>query len=168
MKCTTIEEDHMTRRHRELIFPHATSPTSYRDVTGNEVVFDPVIDDDPERDCALFLAVAQSTLANFSKIWNAMTLIVDDRKSNVRRLWAEKIAEARRDADLLKLPLPVEEAFAIWQRSCAGLRLVAENDPNLSRRQELLDVVAESERRMAERMELHVRKYEERKKGDAA
>jgi hypothetical protein len=113
MKCTTIEEDHMTRRHRELIFPHATSPTSYRDVTGNEVVFDPVIDDDPERDCALFLAVAQSTLANFSKIWNAMTLIVDDRKSNVRRLWAEKIAEARRDADLLKLPLPVEEAFAL-------------------------------------------------------
>jgi hypothetical protein len=97
-----------------------------------------------------------------------MTLIVDDHKSNVRRLWAEKIAEARRDADLLKLPLPVEEAFSIWQRSCAGLRLVAENDPNPEKRQALLDAVAESERRMAERIELHVRKYEERKNGDAA
>jgi hypothetical protein len=97
-----------------------------------------------------------------------MTLIVDDHKSNVRRLWAEKIAEARRDADLLKLPLPVEEACSIWQRSCAGLRLVAENDPNPEKRQALLDAVAESERRMAERIELHVRKYEERKNGDAA
>jgi hypothetical protein len=39
-----------SRRQRKFVFPHATSPTSYRDVTGNEVVFDHVIDDDPERD----------------------------------------------------------------------------------------------------------------------
>jgi hypothetical protein len=70
------------------------------------------------------------------------------------------IEQAKVDAAVLKVGAPVEDAFAIWQRSCSGLRLLAELDPDRSRAQQLLDDVVKSEARMNEMIA--------RGKGDAA
>jgi hypothetical protein len=150
--------------------PYAVGSNAYIDVDGRAVIF---TGDDPTLDRDLYLAVARSTLANFREIFTVMAAIVyphcppdgpfDPVPPKIKQLIADGMAEAKRDAALLNFPLPVEEAFSIWQRSCAGLRLVAENDPDPKSRQELLDAVAASERRMSARIEEHVRKYEERK-----
>jgi hypothetical protein len=178
------------RRQRKFVYPHATSdvtdlpppydPTfphaigrnAYIDVDGRAVIFE---GDDPTGDRDLYLAVAQSTLLNFRRIFDAMTAILYPHcppdgpfePPDIKRLLADKTAEAQSDAALLKLPLPVEEAFEIWKRSCDGLRLCAELDPDPVKRQELLDAVAASERRMAQRCEQHIQKYEARKNGSA-
>lgn len=144
--------------------PNDSGLASYIDIDGREPCFG---GDDQEFFRDLFLAVAQATLLNFGQIWCAMELAIDKRKDDARQLWAERFAEAKTDAALLRLPLPVEEAFEIWRRSCAGLRFVAENDPDPEKRQELLDAVAQSEARMAERIEQHIQKYETRKNGRA-
>jgi hypothetical protein len=133
---------------------------------------------DPERERDLFLAVAQSTLCNFQEIWITMAHIVygppDHRGAfhtippQIKQLLAEKMAEAKTDAALLEMPLPFAEALAVWQRSCAHMRLAADLTADPDRRQALLDVVAASERRMEERLALHRQRYEERKNGDAA
>jgi hypothetical protein len=78
------------------------------------------------------------------------------------------MAEAKTDATLLGLPLPFAEAVAVWQRSCAHMRLAADLDPDPDRRQALHDLVDASERRMAERLALHRQRHEARKNGDAA
>ena len=150
------------------VFPHATGPNTYTDVDGREVMF---TGDDPTLDRDLYLAVAQSTLANFREIFDAMTAILYPHcppdgpfdSPDIKQFLAEKTTEARTDAALLKLRLPVEEAFAIWQRSCAGLRLCASLEPDPVKRRELLDAVSQSEARMSERCEQHLRRYEERK-----
>jgi hypothetical protein len=157
------------------IIPYAVGSNAYIDVDNRAVIFE---GDDPTGDRDLYLAVARSTLLNFRRIFDAMTAIVyphcppdgpfEPVPPNVKKLIADGMAEAQTHAALLKLPLPVDEAYQIWARSCAHLRLCAELAPNPAERQELLDAVAASERRMAERIELHVRKYEERKNGDAA
>jgi hypothetical protein len=154
------------------IFPHAIGRNAYIDVDGRAVIFE---GDDPTGDRDLYLAVAQSSLLNFLEIFTAMTAIVYPHcppggpfePPDIKQLLVEKMREAQRDAALLKRPLPVEEAFEVWKRSCDGLRLCAELDPNPEKRQELLDAVAASERRMAERMELHLRRYEDRKAAQA-
>jgi hypothetical protein len=149
--------------------PYAVGSNAYIDVDGRAVIF---TGDDPTLDRDLYLACAQSTLANFREIFSVMTAILFPHcppegpfePMNVKKLLAEKMAEAKTDAALLNFPLPVAEAYAVWQRSCAHLRLCADLTPNPAERQELLDAIAESERRMEERIALHVRKYEERKR----
>ena len=166
----------MTRRRT---IPHAIGSTEYRDVNGMVVTFrPPSCVSDPERERDLFLAVAQATLCNFGEIWITMAHLVwglpDHRgvfhstPPEIKQLLAEKIAEAKTDEALLHLPLPLGEAVAVWQRSCAHLRLAADLEPDPDRRQALHDLVDASERRMEERMEDHVRKYEARKNGSAA
>jgi hypothetical protein len=150
------------------IIPYAVGRNAYIDVDNRAVIF---TGDDPTADRDLYLAVARSTLANFREIFTVMAAILYPHcppdgpfEPKIKQL----LDEAKTDAASLTLPLPVEEAFSIWSRSCAGLRLVAELDPDPSRRQELLDAVAASERRMSARMEEHVRKHAERKNGSAA
>ena len=112
------------------VYPHAVGPNAYIDVDNSAVIF---TGDDPTLDRDLYLAVAQSTLANFREIFTAMTAIVYPHcppegpfdAPDIKQLLAEKTNEASTDAALLKFQLPVEEAFAIWQRSCADLRLCA-------------------------------------------
>jgi hypothetical protein len=146
----------------DFTFPHISGPTSYCDVDGNDVFF---TGDDPVGDRDLYLAVAQSTLLNFLEIFTVMTAIIypdappggpyTPTPPSLNRV----IEQAKCDASVLKCGAPIEEAFAIWQRSCSGLRLLASHDPNPTSRQAMLDAVAASEARM----DAAIQKYEERK-----
>jgi hypothetical protein len=164
------------RRRRSEVF-HYPVPIGghpghgYIDVDGREQWFHPA--DRDLRD--LYLAAAQSTLLTFKELYNAMAQVVfgaNDAHSNgldrsawkkLKRKIAAGYAEAKQDAALLKLPLPLEEAVAIWKRSCEALRLIAELTGDPAERQAILNDVAESERRMSERIELHRQRYEERR-----
>ena len=128
--------------------PYAVGRNAYIDVDGRAVIF---TGDDPTLDRDLYLAVAQSTLANFREIFTVMAAIVfphapeggpyHSTPPKIKQLLAEKMAEAKTDATLLGLPLPFAEAVAVWQRSCAHMRLAADLDPDPDRRQALHDLV---------------------------
>ena len=62
---------------------------------------------------------------------------------------------------------PGPEAFEIWERSCDQLRLIADLVRDPAKREAILEQVAESERRMADRIALHRQQYEERKAASA-
>jgi hypothetical protein len=159
------------RKRNELSWPHAVGDYCYSDVNGSIVSFRAMRDPEVERD--LFLAVAQSTLLNFKEIWRAMALIVfpDQRPDGtlhavppkIKHLLDEKMIEAKADAELLKLPLSVSEAYAVWARSCDHMYLAADLTRDSDRRKAILEAVAASERRMEERIALHVRRHKERK-----
>jgi hypothetical protein len=139
-------------------YPHPVGANAYIDVDGRAVIF---TGDDPTGDRDLYLAVAQSTLCNFLEIFSVMTAIVypdappggpyTPTPPRLNRV----IEQAKVDAAVLKIGAPVEEAFAIWQRSCSGLRLLAEHDPDPERAQQLLDDVVKSEARMNEMIARH-------------
>jgi hypothetical protein len=79
--------------------------------------------------------------------------VVEDHDAHARCLVAEDlIEEAQHDRDLLKLPLPIEEAWAIWVRAREGLQWLADHCPE--RRVEIEAFLAERERKMAQ---LHAR-----------
>ena len=58
----------------------------------------------------------------------------------------DRIRDFERDANLLKLELPIEEAIAIWMRAREGLQWLADHCPE--RREEIEAFLAERERRM--------------------
>jgi hypothetical protein len=60
----------------------------------------------------------------------------------------ELIDEAKRDRDLLKLPLPAEEALAIWLRERDRLRLVASFIDNPTKRARIEKFLEEREAAM--------------------
>jgi hypothetical protein len=60
----------------------------------------------------------------------------------------ERLREFQRDAALLKLALPIEEALAIWARAAEGLRWLADHSPP-ERKAEIEMFLAEREERMA-------------------
>jgi len=70
------------------------------------------------------------------------------------------IEEGQRDRDLLTLPLPLEEALAIWARTRKGLLWVAENDHDEVRGRKIRAFVEEREKAM---LRLRVKARPERK-----
>ena len=58
------------------------------------------------------------------------------------------VAEAKRDRDLLKLPLPVDEALAIWVRERDRLRHVASLITDPAKRQRIVAFLEEQEAAM--------------------
>jgi hypothetical protein len=174
----------MTRRRRSRkdlgflktqvrkVYPVAIGSHSYREVDGKTINTFEGKDAATYRD--LYLAVAQKHLTTFEEIYDAMITTVYGPKvaaaaracdpPRIRWLLDKGMGEAERDAALLKLSLPAEEAYAIWQRACGHLRLYADLTPDLDVRQSILDAVAASEARMAERIERNVQRYEERKR----
>jgi hypothetical protein len=125
-----------SRKSEVVCWPVPIGDHCYRDVNGN--IVDLGHDLPGVRD--LYLAVARSTLTTFQEIFEAMYEIVYDPRGShhegpsawqkLRRKIVAGHEEAKRDAALLKLPLPVEEAFAIWRRSCDNLRLCADLTPD--------------------------------------
>ena len=61
----------------------------------------------------------------------------------------DRIRGAERDANLLKLELPLEEAVAIWLRAREGLQWLAANCPDPERRAKIEAFIAPKESRMA-------------------
>ena len=161
----------MTRNHRPLIYPYASGPHSYVDPTGREITFR---GDDPEIYRDLYLAVSQSTLATFKEIWELAHLIAfgpgaknpdGSWTTNIPPELKQPIAQAKRDAVSIDRPdLPLPEAFDIWERACAHLRLLAEHCPKPADRDDILKKVAESERRMEESYAKYQRKMEEKRR----
>ena len=158
--------------HYPRALNHRNGGYGYVDIDGNEIWFK---GDDQEMYRDLYLAVAQSTLVNFREIWNAMVLIIYGNEaeegafaqptptmpSTIKKLFAEKAEQAKCDASVLTCGAPLEEAFAIWQRSGDGLRLLAEHDPNPARAQQLFAEVAESEARMDAVIQKHCHRESE-------
>jgi hypothetical protein len=147
----------MTRR-RKLIYPYATGRHSYVDPTGQENTF---VGDDPEVYRDLYLAVAQSTLATHKEIWEAAHMIAFGPSARTPYGWStntpeelkQPIAESRRDSASLDRPnLPLSELIDIWERSLTHLRLLAKHCHKREDREAILEQVADSERRMAERV----------------
>ena len=56
--------------------------------------------------------------------------------------------DSERDGALLSLPLPIDEALAIWRRAHDGLRWLLENERNPTRRARLTAVLEEREATM--------------------
>jgi hypothetical protein len=158
------------------VFPYAVGRNAYIDVDNRAVIF---TGDDPTGDRDLYLAIAQATLCNFWEIFSVMAAIVYPHcppegpfefvPPQIKERLREGMTQARKDEmRLTRFTIPVTEAFEIWARSCSALRFSAEIEPDPQKRQAILDTVAESERRMEARMELHRQRYEERKKGGVA
>jgi hypothetical protein len=152
------------RRGRRLIYPYASGPRSYVDPAGHTINFG---GDTPEVYRDLYLAVSRSTLETFNVIWEAAHMIVYGPQAKTANGWTtippelkEPMAQAKLDAASLAHPLPLSDAFEIWERARAHLRLLAEYSPE---RDEILRQIAESERRVQESYAEYQRKMEERK-----
>jgi hypothetical protein len=162
------KKDQMPRRK---FHPVAIGPCSYREIDGETINTFTGKDAATYRD--LYLAIAQKHLATFEEIYDAMATTVYGPKvaaaaracdpPRIRGLLDKGMAEAERDATLLKLSLPAAEAYAVWQRACGHLRLYADLTPDAADRQSILDSVEASEARMQERIERNVKRYEERR-----
>jgi hypothetical protein len=73
----------------------------------------------------------QITIAELYKV-TSVILWGPDSLNNPVEPWAElqeRQHQAEIDAELLKLPMPVEQALKIWDRNCEGLRWLAERFP---------------------------------------
>jgi hypothetical protein len=160
----------MTRRgqRKPLIYPYASGPHSFVDPSGRETTFR---GDDPEVLRDLYLAVSRSTLATFKEIWELAHMILYGPEAKTPYGWStippelkQPIAQAKLDAASLDRPnLPLQELFEIWERARAHLRLFAKYYPEHEDRDAILKQIAESERRMAERIAKYRKKMEEKR-----
>jgi exonuclease VII small subunit len=154
------------RRKRPLIYPYATGPHSFVDSSGVETTFH---GDTPEMYRDLYLEVSRNTLATFRQIWELAHMIsygpearTDDGSwTTIPRELRKPFAQAKLDAAELELgDLPLQDAFDIWERARAHLRLLAEHLPDGD---ELLRQIAESERRVQESYARYEKRMQERK-----
>jgi hypothetical protein len=156
----------MTRKRRRP--PYASGPHSFVDPTGCEITF---CGDEPEVYRDLYLAVSQNTLATFKEIWELAHMIAYGPEAknpdgswtatNISPELKQAFAQSKLDAVSFDRPdLPLPEALAVWERACTHLRLLAEHRP--ADREAILKRVAESERRMAEKIAKHREKVEEK------
>ena len=114
---------------------------SYRDpVDGGSVSF---LDEDGPYEARLWLEISQRHWLTAREIYEVLQPTLAD--SDERQQGPD---ELQRDANLLKLPLPMEEALAIWERARDFLLRCAEHS-NGERRAKIERFLAERDAAMA-------------------
>ena len=100
----------------------------------------------------LYRRLAQFYQISIVDITNMLTLAVinAEKAEQAEPELTDRIRDAKRDAALLKLELPIEEAIEILLRAREGLQWLAQHSPDEERRAEIEALLAEREGAMAE------------------
>jgi hypothetical protein len=95
----------------------------------------------------LYRSLAQFYQISIVDITKMLILAVTNAKKEeqAEHEFTDRIREAERDAALLKLALPIEEAIEILLRAREGLWWLADNCPDPVRREEIEELIAERE-----------------------
>jgi hypothetical protein len=115
-----------------------------RDPVGGEWWYfvDRLIDGDGEKEARRWYDLAIRYQITFKEIFNMIVAALQEHY-DLQKEFEEIGEEGKRNADLLRLKLPIQEALQIWKRSRDGLLRLAELCPD--KREKIEAAVAEQQ-----------------------